>query len=44
MLEVARARAAELGIDNVEFRQLELEWIDLETASVDAVLCAGGSC
>lgn len=39
MLEVARARAQELGIDNVEFRQLELEWIDLETASVDAVLC-----
>ena len=38
MIEVARARAAQLGIDNVEFRQLELEWIDLETASVDAVL------
>ena len=33
MIEVARARAAQLGIDNVEFRQLELEWIDLETAS-----------
>jgi len=42
MIEVARARAAELGIDNVEFRQLELEWIDLETASVDAVLVRWG--
>lgn len=42
MLEVARRRAAELGIQNVEFRQLELEWIDLEAASVDAVLCRWG--
>jgi ubiquinone/menaquinone biosynthesis C-methylase UbiE len=39
MLEVARGRAAEAGLDNVEFRQLELEWIDLPTGSVDAVLC-----
>lgn len=42
MLEVARGRAAELGLDNVEFRQLELEWIDLETATVDAVLVRWG--
>jgi SAM-dependent methyltransferase len=42
MLEVARARARALGIDNVEFKQLELEWIDLPTASVDAVLCRWG--
>lgn len=42
MLEVARARAAELGIDNVEFRQLELEWIDLETATVDAAIVRWG--
>ena len=42
MIEVARARAAAAGIDNVEFRQLELEWIDLETASVDAVLVRWG--
>ena len=42
MLEVARARAAAQGISNVEFRQLELEWIDMETASVDAVLCRWG--
>jgi SAM-dependent methyltransferase len=42
MLEVARARAAQLGIDNVEFKRIELEWIDLPTASVDAVLCKWG--
>jgi SAM-dependent methyltransferase len=42
MLEVARQRAQEQGIDNVEFKQLSLEWIDLETASVDAVLCRWG--
>jgi SAM-dependent methyltransferase len=42
MLEVARARANELGIDNVEFRRIELEWVDLDTASVDAVLCKWG--
>jgi SAM-dependent methyltransferase len=39
MLEVARARAQEMGIDNVEFLRLELEWIDLPTATVDAILC-----
>lgn len=42
MLDVARERAGARGLDNVEFRQLELEWIDLETASVDAVLCRFG--
>ena len=42
MLEVARRRAAELGVTNVEFRQLELEWIDLETATVDAALVRWG--
>jgi SAM-dependent methyltransferase len=42
MLEVARERAAAQGIRNVEFKQFELEWIDLETASVDAVLCRWG--
>jgi SAM-dependent methyltransferase len=39
MVEVARARSRELGIDNVEFKRLDLEWIDLETATVDAALC-----
>ncbi len=42
MLEVARARATRLGIDNVEFKRIELEWIDLDTASVDVVLCKWG--
>jgi len=42
MLEVARARAMELGIENVEFKRIELEWIDLGTASVDVVLCKWG--
>jgi len=42
MLEAARARALELGIDNVEFKRLQLEWIDLPTAVVDAVLCRWG--
>jgi ubiquinone/menaquinone biosynthesis C-methylase UbiE len=41
MVEVARERAGELGVRGVdmEFKQLEIEWIDLPTASVDAILC-----
>ena len=42
MLEVARSRAAELALANVEFRRIELEWIDLPTATVDAILCRWG--
>jgi SAM-dependent methyltransferase len=42
MLEVARAQADRLGIENVEFKRLELEWLDLPIASVDAVLCRFG--
>ncbi|HVW19076.1 MAG TPA: methyltransferase domain-containing protein [Solirubrobacteraceae bacterium] len=42
MVEVARARAAELGVENAEFRQMEAEWIDLGAASVDGVLCRYG--
>jgi ubiquinone/menaquinone biosynthesis C-methylase UbiE len=42
MVEVAKRRAAQMGIQNVEFKQLELEWIDLPTASVDAILCRWG--
>jgi SAM-dependent methyltransferase len=42
MLDVARERAAEQGINNVEFKQLQLEWIDLPTADVDVVLCRWG--
>src|SRR3954462_1532405 len=42
MLDAARARAKEVGATNVEIRPMEAEWIDLPTASVDAVLCRWG--
>ncbi|HXE44757.1 MAG TPA: methyltransferase domain-containing protein [Conexibacter sp.] len=42
MLTHARARAAERGIANVEFKPLELEWIDLPAASVDKAICRWG--
>ncbi len=42
MLDGARARAAELGIENVEFKVLNAEWIDLPLASLDVVLCRWG--
>ena len=42
MVEAAQARAEELGATNVEIRPMEAEWIDLPTASVDAVLCRWG--
>lgn len=42
MLDQARARAAELGITNVEFRTIDAEWIDLPTADVDAVIARFG--
>jgi SAM-dependent methyltransferase len=42
MLDIARNRARSMEIPNVEFKQLDLQWIDLETASVDAVLCRWG--
>ena len=38
MVDVARARAAELGVANVEFRTIDAEWIDLPTAGLDAVI------
>jgi SAM-dependent methyltransferase len=43
MVEVARARAAELGLEDVvETKPMEVEWIDLPTATIDAVLCRWG--
>lgn len=42
MLEAARARAGELGLDNVEARAMDAEWIDLPAADVDAVVCRFG--
>jgi ubiquinone/menaquinone biosynthesis C-methylase UbiE len=42
MVEVARRRAAELGLENVEHRVLDAEEIELEDDSVDGVLCRFG--
>ena len=42
MVDVARARAAELGISNVDFRTIDAEWIDLSTAQLDGVLARWG--
>jgi SAM-dependent methyltransferase len=42
MLEVARRRGEELGLANVEFRELDAEDLDLEENSVDGVLCRWG--
>lgn len=42
MVEIARARAAKLGLRNVEHRVINAESIDLPVASVDAVICRWG--
>jgi SAM-dependent methyltransferase len=42
MLAAARRRAEELGEENTEFRVLDAERMDLETDSVDGVLCRWG--
>jgi len=42
MLELAKARAAAQGIRNVEFKTLNMDWIDLPTASVEVILCRWG--
>jgi ubiquinone/menaquinone biosynthesis C-methylase UbiE len=42
MVEVARRRAAELGLGNVEHREMDAEKIDLADDSVDGVLCRFG--
>ncbi len=42
MVEVARRRAAELGLTNVEHRVLDAERVELEDDSVDGVLCRWG--
>ena len=39
MVAAARQRAQELGVKNAEFRLLDAEQMDLETDSVDGVLC-----
>jgi ubiquinone/menaquinone biosynthesis C-methylase UbiE len=42
MVDVARRRAAELGLQNVEHRVLAAEELELEADSVDGVLCRFG--
>lgn len=42
MLEVARRRAGELGLRNVEHREIDAEDIPLENDSVDGILCRFG--
>jgi len=42
MVESARAHAEALGADNVEVRQMEAEWLDVTTASFDAILSRWG--
>ena len=42
MIEVARRRAAELGLDNVEFRVLDAHELELDDDSVDGVICCFG--
>jgi SAM-dependent methyltransferase len=42
MVDAARRRGEELGIENVEFRVLDAEAMDLGDGSVDGVLCRFG--
>jgi ubiquinone/menaquinone biosynthesis C-methylase UbiE len=42
MVTAARRRAQEMGVHNAEFRVLDAERMDLETDSVDGVLCRWG--
>lgn len=42
MIAAARRRSEEVGVKNVEFRVLDAERMDLETDSVDGVLCRWG--
>jgi ubiquinone/menaquinone biosynthesis C-methylase UbiE len=42
MVDAARKRAEELGVDNAEFKQLDAEKMDLPDDSVDGVICRWG--
>jgi SAM-dependent methyltransferase len=42
MITVAQARAEQLGIGNVRFRQIDAEGIDQPAATIDGVLCRWG--
>lgn len=42
MLEIARERAAALGLQNIEFKEMDAETLELPAASFDAALCRYG--
>ncbi len=42
MLAIARERAAELGLQNIEFRELDAEALDFPESSFNAILCRWG--
>jgi SAM-dependent methyltransferase len=42
MVEVARRRGGELGLGNVDYRVMDAERIELDSDSVDRVLCQSG--
>ncbi|MBI4402029.1 MAG: methyltransferase domain-containing protein [Nitrospirae bacterium] len=42
MLAIARERAASLGLQNIEFREMDAEVLDLPASSFDVVLCRWG--
>ncbi len=42
MLDAARRRGGELGVENVDYRVIDAERIDLDDDSVDGVLCRFG--
>ncbi len=42
MLGYGRKRAEKLGLDNIEFRQMDAQALELPEASFDAVLCRWG--
>ena len=44
MVAAARRRAEELGVQNAAFRVLDAERMDLETDSVDGILCRWATC
>jgi SAM-dependent methyltransferase len=41
-IQAARLRAAQLGLDNIEFRVMDSQRMDLDDDSVDGVLCRWG--
>jgi ubiquinone/menaquinone biosynthesis C-methylase UbiE len=42
MVEVAKRRGEELGVRDVEFKPMELEWIDAKLATIDGILSRFG--